>query len=152
MKKQPRLEPLPALSAYQEQLHHDIHGPAEPLPPNLTRKTKTGSVQPLKDKVSPLPPLPMDLEYQQRTMEGEMSVYTMHDSVHKATTQSCVCICIQLCVKPCHAPLPPATLLPLPLARYPLVRSQQYAAPDLPSWYQTPPLYPPSERIMCVIL
>lgn len=73
MKKQPRLEPLPALSAYQEQLHHDIHGPAEPLPPNLARKTKTGSVQPLKDAVSPLPPLPMDLEYRQRTMEGETS-------------------------------------------------------------------------------
>lgn len=85
MKKQPRLEPLPALSAYQEKLHHDIHGPAEPLPPNLTRKSKTGHVEPLKDvvSVSPLPPLPVDLEYRQRTMESE-SIYRQHDCVDEA--------------------------------------------------------------------
>ena len=71
-KKQPRLEPLPALSAYQEQLHHDIHGPAEPLPPNLAWKSKTGCVQPLQSSVSvaSLPPLPGDLESKQKAMEG----------------------------------------------------------------------------------
>ena len=73
-RKQPRLEPLPALSAYQQRQHHEIHGPAEPLPPNLARKTKkAGSVQPLQEdmSVSPLPPLQGDLEYRQRAMEGE---------------------------------------------------------------------------------
>ena len=80
-KKQLKLEPLPALSAYQEWLHHDIHGPAEPLPPNLlAQKTRTGCIQPLQEDVplSPLPPLPGDLEQRQRAMEG-----TVYPNTHE---------------------------------------------------------------------
>lgn len=33
----------PALSAYQRHLHHDIHGPDEPLPDTLAKRLKSGT-------------------------------------------------------------------------------------------------------------
>lgn len=50
----------PALSAYQRHLHHDIHGPNEPLPDTLAKRLTSGTVDPLKATSvhTPLPQLP----------------------------------------------------------------------------------------------
>lgn len=63
----PSLPSQPALSAYQRRLHHEIHGPEEPLPEPLVKKQKSGTVEPLRTH-SPLPTLPDDLQEKQRSL------------------------------------------------------------------------------------
>ena len=61
----------PALSAYQRQLHHKIHGPKEPLPDSLTKRVKSGLIKPLKrTSTSPIPDLPQELLEKQKSLEG----------------------------------------------------------------------------------
>ena len=63
----PSLPSQPALSAYQRRLHHDIHGPKEPLPEHWAKKQKSGTIEPLSTR-SPLPILPDDLQEKQRSL------------------------------------------------------------------------------------
>lgn len=69
--KKPKLDPLPALSAYQRQLHHRIHGPEEPLPDFLAKRVKSGTLKPLKRaSTSPVPDLPRELRERQKSLES----------------------------------------------------------------------------------
>ena len=60
----------PALSAYQRHLHHDIHGPDEPLPETLAKRLKSGMVDPLNATTTytPLPQLPDLLLEKQKSL------------------------------------------------------------------------------------
>lgn len=60
----------PALSSYQRHLHHDIHGPDEPLPESLAKRLKSGTVDPLKTTPThpPLPQLPQQLLGKQKSL------------------------------------------------------------------------------------
>ena len=71
----PPPRPQPALSAYQCRLHHEIHGPNEPLPePRL----KSGAIEPLRTH-SPLPNLPADLQEKQRSLTELRETRLQHE-------------------------------------------------------------------------
>ncbi len=78
----------PALSAYQHKLHHDIHGPNEPLPKPLAKRQKSGSVEPIQGRTtSPLPELPGNLLQKQRLLiEKRGPKLTETVVVHPPTT------------------------------------------------------------------
>lgn len=59
----------PALSAYQRHLHHDIHGPDEPLPETLAKRHKSGTVNPVEGTaIHTLPKLPEQLLDKQKSL------------------------------------------------------------------------------------
>ncbi len=67
----PSLPHQPALSSYQCRLHHDIHGPEEPLPEHLAKRARSGSVEPLgRSATSPLPDLPAELAERQKLLSN----------------------------------------------------------------------------------
>ena len=79
----------PVLSAYQRHLHHDIHGPGEPLPSALETRLKSGTVQPLgASSTSPLPQLPDELLVKQRSLTELRDVPSSgaHVKVHPPAT------------------------------------------------------------------
>ena len=83
--------PQPALSAYQCHLHHDIHGPDEPLPEPLAKRQKGGSVDPIKTRTtSPLPQLPGELLQKQKSLAELRDISPKPTEtlfVHPPTTQ-----------------------------------------------------------------
>lgn len=85
----------PALSAYQRHLHHDIHGPEEPLPENLAKRLKSGTVNPLKMTLTHtfLPQLPEQLLDKQKSLTELREVSgraQSHVTVHQIQdTTSC---------------------------------------------------------------
>ena len=82
----------PALSAYQRHLHHDIHGPHEPLPDSLARRLKSGTVDPLKATSvhAPLPRLPEMLLEKQKSLR-EVSPRQQQQSHFVAQPRPPVC-------------------------------------------------------------
>ena len=89
----------PALSAYQQRLHHEIHGPEEPLPDALSIRLKSGTVQPLRaSSTSPLPELPGALLEKQRSLSV----------LRRATNKARVQLSPPLLEDSSGRPLPPA--------------------------------------------
>ena len=87
----------PALSAYQRELHYNIHGPDEPLPTNLSARLRSATVDPLSKEVfSPLPSLPNTLlEKQQSLTELRIKMQTESSTVST------------------HLPSPPSSISPV---------------------------------------
>lgn len=76
----------PALSAYQRHLHHDIHGPDEPLPDTLAKRLKSGTVDPLKTtSVHTLPQLP-EVLLEKQTSLREVSPRQQQQSQQQSHT------------------------------------------------------------------
>ena len=75
----------PALSAYQRRLHHDIHGPEEPLPEPLSARQRGSTVEPLRrSSTSPLPELPSELAKKQKTLTTMREVSPSSKQYHPA--------------------------------------------------------------------
>lgn len=76
------------MSTYQRTLHHNIHGPDEPLPVNLASKLRSSAVDPLKRRPkSPLPSLPDPLLQEQKSMTGLRGVNRVEaETSHQQTS------------------------------------------------------------------
>lgn len=90
----------PALSDYQCRLHHELHGPEEPIPEPLAKRQKSGTVKPIKSRTtSPLPQLPGDLLEKQKSLTElrcdispkpaeSSSVHPMFNDMQRANTSA----------------------------------------------------------------
>ena len=84
----------PALSAYQCNLHHDIHGPNEPLPQTLAKRLKSVTVKTSANSTL-LPQLPEQLLEKQRSLTQLREVSQHRPLVHQASDSVAGCGDIQ---------------------------------------------------------